>query len=426
MSMQVGRWMVTGIALVAAGCGAAPAPESGSIAKDPTANDTPAGTESPRPAEGVLERSTLATGPTTNAACVAAAFGGDLGPGDHGARSDVAIDANGFVLHARHPTAGEPAGALTKLAPDGSQVWTKPYGSVVATDASSNVIVAGAGVSVTKLAPDGTLLWSKSLSSASDDRAASIAADAAGAIAVATESAGVFVLEANGALRSHQPFGTAVAFDATGRLVIAGGFSGTLDLGDQTLTSSGGSDAFVAVFDAQGKLVHGRVIAGGSGEQVARALSVGENGELVVAGNLQGSSTLFGESWELPEHPEQGPLPAAFIAKLDTAAEPLFARVTIGVEAGHDVTTDQSGHHWLVGSLVGDVAPFQQTFVQKLDRTGETVFEQAALPSDTTGVGASHAVVTDACDSAILALSVRVDAGSPDQPTRALLTRIAP
>jgi hypothetical protein len=415
--------------------------------------------DDPTPEPGSAQRGETASAARTSSELGAAAadqecgsaqatsWSRDLGAGHHAVPSDVTTDPAGNVLHAMQAIPGEPGGGLTKLGPDGVEIWSRPYGSVVASDDAGNVIVAGAfdapldlgfgplvpsggaDVFVAKLSPDGQPIWARKLGTSADDAPRSLAVDSAGKIALSALTAGTFVFDGQGNPLWEKPFAGALAYDSGGNLLVTGGFVGSEDFGAGPVQSGGASDAFVVKLDPDGKHLFSHVIgdAGNDAEeQIGTSISVDAKGDVILVGELDGGISLFGDAQSMPSAGEQGRLPGAFVAKLDPAGNPLWHRISIAVEDLFDVTTDPDQNLLVAGSLVGDVVPFRRTFVQKLDPGGTLLWEREQLPSDSTGVGAGHGVATDRCGAAFWSAAVRMDGSSPEQPTRALLVRLEP
>jgi hypothetical protein len=441
------KWVASMAAMVcAAACGGAePAPERASHDDD---DDGPAKPVE-RGAAAPEERAHAGPAPSPLAADCASAkpWTRDLGAGHHAVPSDVATDPFGNVFHAMQSIPGEPSGGLTKLGPDGEQIWKRPYGSVVASDATGHPIVAGAfdeeldfgfgplaptggaDVFLAKLSPDGEPVWARRLGTSGNAAPRSLAVDGAGKIAVSTISAGTFVFDAQGKLLWEKPFAGALAYDSSGNLLVTGGFVGSLDFGAGPVVSGGASDAFLVKLDPDGKHIFSHVIgdaANDAEEQIGTSISVDANDNLILVGELEAGISLFGEQQTMPSAGEQGQLPGAFIVKLDPTGSVIWKQITIAVEDLFDVAADAQGNLLVAGSLVGDVVPFRRTFVQKLDPDGNLLWEHEQLPSDSTGVGAGHGVTTDHCGGAFWSAAVRMDGTSPEQPTRALLVRLEP
>lgn len=230
--------------------------------------------------------------------------------GDQEARG-IAADATGGVLLAGRfqeeldlgngamQSAGGFDGFVGRLSPDGSPSWATRFGDAADQEAralaiadSSHVIVAGtfagamdlggkllmsAGggdVFLAKLgASDGAHVWSTRFGDTNEQDAASVAVDATGSVVMTgtlhgqTDFGGGPLASIGGfeaflakfrADAAHQwskrfgdaqdQFGQAVAADATGNVLLAGNFQGTIDLGGGPLVSEGGYDVVIAKF----------------------------------------------------------------------------------------------------------------------------------------------------------------------------------
>jgi len=110
-----------------------------------------------------------------------------------------------------------------------------------------------------------------------------------------------------------------LAFDGQGNLVVVGQFAGALNIAGTTLTSAGGWDLFVAKLDAAGKLLWAKGFGSKDGIEVATAVAVDSNDDIVVVGH-------HSKSFDIGS----GPLPVAgsgdgFVAKLDPSGATLFS-----------------------------------------------------------------------------------------------------
>ena len=193
---------------------------------------------------------------------------------DEGARG-VTTDAAGNVVVAgftkggmQGASAGESDVFVRKLTPAGTPLWTHQFGTAVldsargvATDAVGNILVTGytegsiegtsAGdddVFVRKLDPDGSEVWTRQFGTSSKDRPGGVATDADGNVIVAGYTAGdimgtsagdddVFVrwLDASGAATRTEQFGSSaadlargVATDSANNVFVAGETAGSL------------------------------------------------------------------------------------------------------------------------------------------------------------------------------------------------------
>src|SRR5438477_582414 len=240
----------------------------------------------------------------TGAALWSKCLGGVLGGGTGRA---VAVDGNSNVLVTGKfsGTVDFGTGALTsagvdiflaKLSPTGGHVWSRRFGSALAThagngvacDGSGNVLVTGSfensidlgggwarsfahkDVFVAKYSPAGAYLWSRLAGGIYDDAGRGIAVDASGQVAVtgifqaavnfgtgSLISAGrtdIFVARyaADGTPLGAQRFGgaasdagNAVAADGSGRSVVTGGYRLRVDFDGTPLAGAGMDDIFL-------------------------------------------------------------------------------------------------------------------------------------------------------------------------------------
>lgn len=252
---------------------------------------------------------------------------------------------------------------IVKLDNGSNHVWSKRFGdangqrgTVIATDAMGNVVVAGSlgggaisfgGASVTgdifvaKFDPNGNHLWSKGYAGFAS-KAAGIATDSSGAVVVAGSFLGsidlgggslagstdgsAFVLKLDAAgnhvwsksfAYTEAPSGAAssgLAVDASGDVLVVGDFSGTVDFGGgplmtTMLPSSGKTDIFVVKLAPNGNHVWSGDYGNGDYAHAA-AVAVDGSGNAIVTGYFQGSIDFGG-----------GPLTSAggkdlFVAKL--------------------------------------------------------------------------------------------------------------
>ena len=159
-----------------------------------------------------------------------------------------------------------------------------------------------------KLAPDGSHLWSKGFGSKGNDFAGGIAVDPAGnvtavgsfegAIAVGDETYGsvgqydivVIRLDTAGAVQWVKTWGSrgtdigsGVAADASGNVVVTGWFEDSVLFGEKTLSSKGNRDIFAVKLDLAGKVLW----ADGFGDHdhnQGRAVAFDGDGNPVLAG----------------------------------------------------------------------------------------------------------------------------------------------
>ncbi|WP_437815716.1 SBBP repeat-containing protein [Sorangium sp. So ce1078] len=144
-------------------------------------------------------------------------------------------------------------------------------------------------------------------------------------------------------------YARAVAFDADGNVLVAGQLEGTVDFGGGPLTATD-VDAFVAKFDRFGTHLWSKRFAG-AGNQFAMALAVDPAGGVVVAGRAFGSVDLGGGV--LVSHGADD----VFVAKLDAAGEHVWSKLFGG--AGADrcdrIAVDPEGNVLVAGGFHSSV-----------------------------------------------------------------------
>jgi hypothetical protein len=178
-----------------------------------------------------------------------------------------------------------------------------------------------------------------------------------------------------------------VALDASGHIFISGAFSDRVNFGATTLTSKGGFDVFVAQINPQGHWVWATA-AGGHGLDLANALSVDNNGDLVIGGQFA-ETAAFGSS-QVVSHGGGD----AFVARLTNAGHWLWS---IGAgsddnDATNALAINAAGEIYVTGYF-SDRAQFGATvlrgrgmddaFVGKLSAGGGWQWVSPAISSNT-------------------------------------------
>lgn len=124
-----------------------------------------------------------------------------------------------------------------------------------------------------------------------------------------------------------------VAAAPNGDIVVAGNLDGTLDLGNGTFASAGATDVFLARFDAAGKPLETK-LWGDSLAQTVTTMDVDAAGDVILVGTLAGAMD-FGSG---PIAPLIDPAFTSFyVAKLAPSGAPVYARVPLVVENAPDV-----------------------------------------------------------------------------------------
>ncbi len=224
--------------------------------------------------------------------------------------------------------------------------------------------------------------WLHQFGSISVDQAAAVTAGNNGMIVVAgatgdalpgqTHLGGIDAFirayDAGGKTLWTRQFGTsthdyvlAVRFSTSGDIVVAGSTDGALS----GQTSSGSADAFIQVYDASGALLWTRQF-GTSGSDVATALDLANNDNIIVVGATTGSLAA-------PNNDEQDP----FVRAYDASGGLLWTRQigTPSFDVAHGVGVDAAGNIAIAGRTHGTLpgqtnAGLQDAFIQAYDPNG--------------------------------------------------------
>jgi gliding motility-associated-like protein len=142
--------------------------------------------------------------------------------------------------------------------------------------------------------------------------------------------------------------GLAIKADARGNSYITGYYYGTAKFGTQSITSAGLQDVFVAKYDANGNLKW-VVSAGGSESDIGNAISIDNQGNVLIAGQFTGTAT-FG-SFILTSTANNVNV---FTAKLDSANGTfMWAKSGTGphTDRGLGVACDPSNNVYVTGQF---------------------------------------------------------------------------
>jgi hypothetical protein len=143
-----------------------------------------------------------------------------------------------------------------------------------------------------------------------------------------------------------------VAFDGAGNIVVAGNFEGTMDLGGGPVTSVVASDLFVAKFDSTGKHLWSKRF-GDTAKQAGWAVATDAQDNIFLAGGLTGSVS-FGNIVVTAHEDAQWDV---FLAKLDPVGNPLWVYhvAAPGGQAFYDIAAGADGAVVAVGDGVNAV-----------------------------------------------------------------------
>ncbi len=296
-----------------------------------------------------------------------------------------------------------------------------PYGSLVATDASGNLYVAGSFTSridfgnnivlnpmgnidvfIAKLDAKGHLIFAKALGLCGDGVAAlAVAKD--GRIAVSGSAMGTAVLDANGEILFALDVFGEIAFDAQGDLVIAG-------------TVAGGTDMFVAMYDPSGTQVFDQTFTATSSS--VGAIAIDANGNIAIVGYTTGTIDLFGTRIVAHAETEVGRTDGAFLLVIDRSCSLVMVK-NLNMTEANSVAFDLSGNIFIAGATTSGMAFNRLVEVVKVDIRGQIT----ELTSISGPNGRGLALALDACDSLYVALTEQRAGGI--SPIQLLVQKLA-
>lgn len=216
------------------------------------------------------------------------------------------------------------------------------------------------------------------------------------------------------------PFGTvygkAIAVDSLGNIYTAGTFSGTIDFdpgadsvklvsADNALPKNWGLDVFISKSDNQGNLLWVKQIAGTANSDVS-SIKLDAYNNIYLTGSFC-DTTDFNpgiESFNLPSGGPTSDYPSAFILKLDSGGNFIWAKSIIGYFSKvtlASITFDNAGNIYTIGGiynyegstillypeknvLVSNISTNNTAFMVKLTPFGELVWSRQ-LQSSTFG-----------------------------------------
>lgn len=270
--------------------------------------------------------------------------------------------------------ATEDVSAGVAVAPNGDSLVAGQFSERLTCGHTALTSAGGTDIFVAKVSLDGAFQWCRRLGGSSDDSVGAIAVDDTGLFALTgsfgtstdlgggtVSSSGQFdafvagYAVADGSYRwarrmggSGYDAGNAVAFDAAGAVVVSGYFGlfgGGVDFGGGALTSEGGADAFVAKYNtSDGQYLWARTF-GGTLDDYANAVSVDPAGDIIVAGEFQGSVSFADISASSAGQFD------AFLARWSSSGAPLWWRSYGDVinDKAYGVAVDVEGNTFMTG-----------------------------------------------------------------------------
>jgi hypothetical protein len=355
---------------------------------------------------------------------------------------DPSTNASSVAVDARNDVYLTTQGAGTrKVGSDGAVIWTKPYGSVVATDSDGDVIVSGtfsdtitldgttlaaaggSDVFVARLDTNGNVERAVTLGGATDESVQSIAVDSAGRVVVSGPGLGTIALDANDAPAWHVDFYGYVATDSNNDVLVTGALTGSTDFGGGTLTSAGGKDVFVIKLDESGTHLFSQRYGDAGTAQEGQAITADSVGNILVSGVYDGRID-FGTGALGPAScpPEAWCNQSGFVVKLDATGTALWSVSRGPMRALDGIATAASGNVVVSGALPGDAAPpYRQPVLVALDGSGQKLWQKSEWPE--SGLGSGRGVAIDSCAAVLWSVSAKPNLGTNE---RAYLAKLSP
>jgi hypothetical protein len=339
---------------------------------------------------------------------------------------DASTNASSVAVDARNDAYVTTREAGTrKVGADGTVLWTKPYGAVVATDADGDVLVSGAftdtldldgttlaasggsDVFVARLDADGNLRHAVALGGSGDETVQSIAVDRAGRAVVSGPGLGTVALDANDAPAWHVAYYGYVATDADADVFVTGALTGSTDFGGGTLTSAGGKDIFVVKLDEGGAHIFSHIYGDIGSDQEGQAVTTDAQGDVFVAGVFDGSIDFGNGTLAKATCPSEAWCnQSGFVAKLDPNGSALWSVSRGPMRALTGLAATAQGNAVVSGALPGDAAPpNRMPIVAGLDASGQELWRQAEWPE--TGIGSGRGLAIDGCGAVLWSVTAK-------------------
>lgn len=299
-------------------------------------------------------------------------------------------------------------------------VWSQSFGSInnesaegAAVDDDGNLFVTGSfqktvdfgggdltsagsnDIFIVKYDPNGAHLWSKRVGGGGQDFGYEIVVDGSGDVFLAGRigmARDIYIAKHDGVdgdlLWSDviggdgTDIGSGIIVDGFGDVVVTGHFSGSVQFAvGNTLTSAGVTDVFTAKFDGGTGAHVWNNRFGGSDLDIAKAIAVDGNSNIVVTGIFRGVASFGGDALTSAGTED------IFVAKYDSSGSHLWSKRFGGTtrEESHAVATDNSDNIVVTGGFSGTVdfgggpltsAGHTDIFIAKYDSSGSHLWSK--------------------------------------------------
>jgi len=351
---------------------------------------------------------------------------------------------------------------IVKYDVTGNVLWAKSAGgdsddnvTSVATDASSNILVAGSfgrsstitfgtttlsntsnsvNMFIVKYDATGNVLWAKSADGNSVGAARSVTTDAynnillTGTFALSSIIFGTDTLSNAGfsdmyiakydstgnvlwAKSTGGNYGvgaSSIVTDILGNIIVGGYFSSSsIIFGSTTLTNVGNQDMFIAKYDAIGNVLWAKS-AGGNNYDGAASVTTDVWGNVIIAGAFQNPSITFGSTTLINVGNED-----MFIVKYDTSGNVLWAKSAGDnlPDGASSVSSDASGNIVLAGWFSSSSITFGTTtlinagsygdiFIVKYEGNGNVLWAKSVGGNSYDGI---YSLTIDVSDNILMA-----------------------
>ncbi len=331
-------------------------------------------------------------------------------------------------------------GGTRKVDASGATVWTKPFGTVVATSETGDVVVSGSftgtltldgtvlssaggsDVFVARLDPEGDVLRAVALGGSDDETVTSLVVDHAGRAIVSGPGLGTVALDAaDDPVWSTGYFGS-LATDAANDVLVTGALVGTVDFGGGPLTSAGGEDVFVVKLDQDGDHQWSARYGDAGAEQRGQAVAADFEGNVLVAGIFDGSIDFGTGELSLPHCPSEAWCnESGFVVKLDPTGVALWSVARGPMRALPGLATTSTGNAVVSGATPGDADTYRIPLLFALDPAGNALWQRTEWPD--TGLGAGRGVTVDGCDQVLWSVGAKPTLETNE---RAYLAKLTP